>query len=326
MTSPKKSSPDIKTHLQTFFGTLPHSGDKAEFDTQAFLSSQNVTGDKVKTLSNQIWEVTGDGKRLNMPPQQEHILFEDSMYLCVHTMQTANGSKQSEAYLWCGDEVPEAAIEDAQLFCRKVARENGAKLEVIKQGKERSEFFQALGGIVIVRKNRHSALYMLCGRQHLGHVAFDEVEFAAPSLCSGLPFLISAKFGKLYLWKGIGSNQEDVGCARLIGMDLGLTGEIEELSEGEEPASFWDSFPSGARRQQGHEQQRADARSQGQTSRLYRVELDRPKSSGGFWGLRSASPPKSSNKAVMEEVTPFSQKDLDVNHVYILDTYSEIYV
>ena len=102
----------------------------------------------MKTLGKQIWEVSGDGKRTAMPPQQEHILFEDTMYLCVHSMETSGGSKSSEAYLWCGDEVPEAAVEDAQLFCRKVARDHSAKLQVVKQGKESSEFFQALGGIV----------------------------------------------------------------------------------------------------------------------------------------------------------------------------------
>lgn len=325
-TAPEKSPSKVKTQLQTFFGSIPETGEKAEFDTQAFLASQNKPTDKAKTIAKQIWEVTGDGKRTPMPPQQDHILFEECMYLCVHTMQSLGGSKISETYLWCGDEVPEAAIEDAQLFCRKIARDNSAKLEVVKQGKESSEFFQALGGIVIIRKNKSSALYMLCGRRHLGHVAFDEVEFTASNLCSGFPFLISAKFGKLYLWKGAGSNPEDVGCARLIGMDLGLTGEIEEISEGAEPAGFWESFtPRGQRPATSGDLASAE-HSKGHSSRLYRVEHDRPKSSGGFWGLRAASPPKQSLKALVEEVSPFTQKDLDVNHIHILDTYSAVYV
>lgn len=324
--SPTKSTPSVLPQLESFFGVLPQSGERAEFDTHAFLSAQNKFGEKSKTLSKQIWEVSGDGKKIPMPPQQDHILYEDCMYLCVHSMQVPSGSKSSEVYLWCGDEVPEAAVEDAQLFCRKVARDNNAKLEVVKQGKESSDFFQALGGIVIVRRNKSSALYMLCGRRHLGHLAFDEVDLSADSLCSGLPFLISAKFGKLYLWKGKGSNLEDVGCAKLIGMDLGLTGEIEEVSQGEEPASFWESLPS-----ESAKSTRALPISQGghistHAARLYRVEHDRPKSSGGFWGLRASSPPKQSLRALVEEVAPFSQKDLDVHHIHILDTYEELYV
>ncbi|OQU99007.1 hypothetical protein CLAIMM_04712 [Cladophialophora immunda] len=324
--SPTKSARSVKPHFESFFGVLPQARDKAEFDTHAFLSSQNNTAEKSKTLGKQIWEVSGDGKRSTMPPQQEHILFEDCMYLCVHSMESPSGSKCAEVYLWCGDEVPEAAVEDAQLFCRKVARENNAKLEVVKQGKESSEFFQALGGIVIVRKNKSAALYMLCGRRHLGHVAFDEVDLSADSLASGLPFLISAKFGKLYLWKGKGSNPEDVGCARLIGMDMGLTGEIEEVSEGEEPASFWEAFPPRPGKRVATRTRNQTSQLRGHAPRLYRVEHDRPKSSGGFWGLRAASPPKQPVRALVDEIAPFNQKDLDANHIHILDTYGELYV
>lgn len=324
--SPSKSTTTIRPQLESFFGALPQARDKAEFDTQAFLSSQESRTEKTRTLGNQIWEVTGDGKKIAMPPQQEHILFEDCMYLSVHAMQLSDGSKSAEVYLWCGDEVPEAAVEDAQLFCRKVARDNNAKLEVMKQGKESSGFFQALGGIVIVRRNKSSALYMLCGRRHLGHVAFDEVDLSASSLSSGLPFLVSAKFGRLYLWKGAGSNQEDVGCARLIGMDLGLTGEIEEVVEGEEPASFWESFSSRSPRRATPPTRSSNGATRIHSPKLYRVEHDRPKSSGGFWGLRSASPPKQSNKAVIEEIAPFDQKDLDAHHIHILDIYDALYV
>ncbi|OAG41501.1 hypothetical protein AYO21_04203 [Fonsecaea monophora] len=324
--SPTKSGRLLKAQFERFFGVLPQAREKAEFDTQAFLSSQKNTSGKPKTLGKQIWEVSGDGKRTAMPPQQEHILFEDCMYLCVHSMESPSGSKCAEVYLWCGDEVPEAAVEDAQLFCRKIARDNNAKLEVVKQGKESSEFFQALGGIVIVRKSKSAALYMLCGRRHLGHVAFDEVELSADNLSSGLPFLISAKFGKLYLWKGNDSNPEDVGCARLIGMDMGLTGEIEEVSEGKEPASFWEAFPSRPSKRVAPRTRKQTSLFHGHAPRLYRVEHDRPKSSGGFWGLRAASPPKQAVRALVDEIAPFNQKDLDANHIHILDTYGELYV
>lgn len=322
----KRPASGAKAHLETLFGVLPYPTDQAEFDTHSFLSSKTAPPEKSKTLSHQIWEVGSGGKRSPLPPQQEHILFEDSMYLSVHVMQTSSGSQASEAYLWCGDEVPEAAIEDAQLFCRKAARESGARLEVIRQGKEKSEFFQALGGIVIIRRNKSSALYMLRGKRHLGHVAFDEVDFVPSSLSSGVPFLLSAKFGKLFLWKGNDSDPEDVGCARLIGMDLGLTGEIEEITEGHEPSSFWESFPYTTEKRTVTTRQSETDKHRGHRIGLYRVELDRPKSSGGFWGLRAASPPKQSNKALVEEICPFIQQDLDPNCIHILDIYSDIYV
>lgn len=324
-TSPGSSA---KPMVEKHFGTLPRAADRSEFDAEAFLKSQKQDPERVKTKSNQIWEVHGDGKKTALPPQQEHILYEDSMYLCVHVFDTETSSRCTEVYLWCGDAVGEAALEDAQLFCRKVARENSAKLEVVKQGKEHTNFFAALGGIVITRRNQSSAMYMLCGRRHCGHVAFDEVDLLSGQLSSGFPFLISAKFGKLYLWKGQGSGADEIGAARLIGMDLGLTGEMEEVDEGSEPATFWQAFPSSSKRN-FKASEMWSMRSADFPSRLYRVENERPKSSGGLgglWGLRAASPPKSSNKAALQEITPFSQKDLDSSSVHILDAYSTIYM
>ena len=312
---------------RAYFGTVPRSADRCEFDTEAFLIAQASQPTRLKTLSKQIWEVSGDGKRSTLPLGQDHILFEECMYLCVHTFETDKALKSTEAYLWAGDSVPDAAIEDAQLFCRKVARENSAKLQVVKQGKETSEFFSALGGIVIFRKTKSSALYMLCGRRHLGHVAFDEVEMSASRLCSGFPFLLSAKFGKLYLWKGQGGGVDEISAAKLISMDLSLTGEIEEVSEGAEPASFWGNF-SDRRSFQSSETWSVRSMDQqtGFPCRLYRVEPERPKSSGGFWGLRASSPPKSSNKVALQELSPYAQQDLDPCSVHVLDTYATIYV
>jgi hypothetical protein len=104
---------------------------------------------------------------------------------------------------------------------------------------------------VIIRRgssNKYDSLApnMLCGRRYLGQVAFDEVEFSPMSLCSGFPYLITQQ-GKCYLWKGKGSNVEELGCARLVGMDLALMGELLEVEEGSEPDSFWAIFGGSTR-------------------------------------------------------------------------------
>lgn len=313
------SIPPSAEILKKFFGEVPKARDKTDVDAHAVLSATPDMGEKTKTLRAQIWEVNGDGKRQEMPPQQEHILFEECMYLCIHFLETAKGTKSAEAFLWCGDGIGEAAIEDAQLFCRKVARENSAKLEVLKQGKEVASFIQALGGIIITRRAKSSSLYMLCGRRHLGHVCFDEVDLDTTSLCSGFPYLISAKFGKLYLWKGKGSGADELGCARLIGMDLGLTGEIEEVNEDEEPANFWEAFSGDASSKLKLSDHWA---SKGQHDqyfcRLFQIELDRPKPATSFWSRRGSSPGKTGKNALVQEVTPFCQRDLEASNIYIL--------
>ena len=324
-----KPQTHVDTALTDFFGQSPQIRDKGEFDTQSIMQSVSSGEAKLKNTSVQIWEISGDGKKQPLPSQQEHILFEECMYLCVQIFQNATGSKGTNVYLWRGDGVSEGAVEDAQLFCRKTARENSAKLEVIKQGKEPASFFLALGGILIIRRTKSSALYMLCGRRHLGHVVFDEVDSQVDSLCSAYPYIVSAKFGKLYLWKGIGSAADELGCARLIGMDLGLTGEIEEVEEGREPPSFFEALGTPKRKTEDA----ADfwglkSMQEHYCCRLYRIEHDRPRSAGGaFWGgFRGSSPPKSSNKALVQEILPYRQDDLEADHIYVLDAYMRIYV
>ncbi|KAE8160681.1 hypothetical protein BDV40DRAFT_289891 [Aspergillus tamarii] len=283
---PPKSSPSADQAdesleaISGFFRTFPNSRDSVNIDAQLMLTSKNEN-QKIRTLRKQMWEITGDGKKQDLPVNQEYILYEGSMYLCVHLFE-ADGGARSEAHLWCGDDS----------FSKKVAKENGCKLEVIKQGKETARFIQALGGILITRRglssrSSSSAFFMLCGRKHLGQM----------SLCPGYPFVISAIAA------------EEVGAARLIGMDLGLTGEFEEVAEGEEPESFFECFPQYG---ESEDYMRPD---------YWRLKPNhacyRPRLLPGFWLRRpgSASP-----------IEPFCQKDIKANGIYILDTFFEIYV
>jgi hypothetical protein len=168
---------------------------------------------------------------------------------------------------------------------------------------------------------------MLCGRRHLGQIAFDEVDFSRGNLCSGYPFVISARFGKLYLWKGQGSGADEIGGARLIAMDLGLTGEIEEVDEGKEPKSFFEIFPdhkettSYLTADHWHLKPRY-----GQYYyRLLRVDHELGQRTG-FWNRRGSSSPITRPNDVVQEIEPFSQKDIVPRNIYILDAFFELYV
>lgn len=318
--------------IAEFFTAFPKTSDRVDIDPQLMLTTRD-SDSKIRTLKKQVWEITGESKRQDLPINQEYILYEGSMYLCVHTFEfESDSSTRSETHLWCGDDVPDHAIDDAQTFARKVAKEHSCKLEVIKQGKETARFIQAVGGILITRRGSNSrsslsALYMLCGRKHLKQMVFDEVDFTRRNLCSGFPFVISAPFGKLYLWKGKGSTAEEIGAARLIGMDLGLTGEFEEVTEGEEPESFFEIFnyrdteeylrSDDWQLKPNHEQFRC---------RLLRVDHELGQKSG-FWIRRpgSSSPIIRPNDTV-QEIEPYCYKDITPKGIYILDTYFELYV
>lgn len=317
--------------IAVFFKNYPNPRDRMDIDPQLMLQGK-ADDSKIRTVKRQIWEITGAGKRQELPINQEYVLYEGSMYLCVHLFETQGGNG-TEVYLWCGDDVPEGSLEDAQLFARKVARENSCKLQVIRQGKEQVRFIQALGGIIITRRgsgSRHtsSALYMLCGRKHLGQMAFDEVDYSLRHLCSGFPYVISAPFGKLYLWKGKGSGPEETGAARLISMDLGLTGEFEEVEEGKEPESFFDVF-AGSREANPHlssDYWQVKPKYDHFGTRLLRVDHDLGQPPR-FWMRRpgSGSPVVRPNDTV-QEIEPFRYKDLTERGVYVLDTFFEIWV
>ncbi|WEW54836.1 hypothetical protein PRK78_000262 [Emydomyces testavorans] len=332
--SPFPQTLDAAQIFTNFFGVPPSAKSKVDIDPLAILSSIPEPVPKTNTLRKQIWEFSNDGKRKDLPPNQEYILFEESMYLCIHTFKVASGSKTTQTHLWCGDGVSEAIIEDAQLFARKLARENNSKLEILRQGKETASFIQALGGIILTRRGSSSratssASYMLCGRRHLGQIAFDEVDITPQSLCSGYPYIISAGSGCLYLWKGRGSTADELGCARLIGMDLGLTGEIEEVTEGQEPSCFFDCFPNSGDVRTYHSADYWNFKPNNEKygCRLFRIDHGLGQGFGAaFWNRRGTHSPGARPGDTVQEIEPFCQRDLDPEHIYVLDAFFEIYV
>lgn len=243
--SPTKQVDEVSALLTDFFGP-PQARQAIKVDPAQILMNRPVTADKVTSLGLQMFQILGDGKKLPVSPQNERVLFDQEMYVCAHNFINNSGKKLFEVYFWVGDEVPESSAEDAQLFVQREARSLGGKLVKLQQGKETAEFVQALGGVIIVRRgssNKYDSLApnMLCGRRYLGQVAFDQVDFTPSSLCAGFTYLIT-KGGNCYMWNGKGSDVAEVSCARLVGMDLTLTGELIECEDGNEPASFWDLF------------------------------------------------------------------------------------
>lgn len=243
--SPSKTAADVSVMLKNFFGP---ERPKREYriDAAEILMNRPKEGSTVQTQKYQLFQITEQGKKVPVPAHHERVLFEREMYICSHTFINAARKKMQEVYFWVGDEVSPSAVEDAQVFVNREAKAMGGDLVIIQQGKETAEFIHALGGILIIRRgsnNKYDSLAsnMLCGRQYMGQVVFDEVDFTPTTLCSGFPYLISQS-GKCYIWKGKGTGINELSCARLIGMDLAFMGELTEVEEGNEPENFWDLF------------------------------------------------------------------------------------
>ncbi|CAN9099219.1 unnamed protein product [Alternaria alternata] len=316
---------------------------------------------KIRTLRKQTQEVTGDGRLTAVPVQEEHILFQDSMYLCTHVYDDARGVRHTNVYLWAGNGVAEPTLEDVQLFAKNHARQNQGTLLVIRQGQETPNFFEALGGIVITRRGAKPAAkeFMLCGRRHLGHLAFDEVDFSLKSLCSAFPYLVSTSAGKVFLWKGRGCSAEELSGARLMGMDLAPTGDYNEIDEGAEPPSFLNNtFPppqvpaKGPAIPRSADHWRYKATSDKYRVRLYKIEQTTGQPAGWGQALQVSSSffapllrrpswnaaeqrpqtpltpktPQGVVKTEVKEIMPFSQRDLEPENVYVLDAFFEMYI
>ena len=248
--SPAKQSSEISVILHDFFGPQqPYQ--QTEIDPTEILAKRPDSFAKINSKSARVFLFSAEGRKTPVADQFERVLFAGDMYICSHEYINEAGWKRSEVYFWVGDDVPESAAEDATLFAAKEAKFLGGKLIKISQGKETSEFLQALGGVVIIRRgstNKYDSLApsMLCGRRFQGQVVFDEVDVLPSSLCAGFPYLIM-QGGKCCLWKGKGSDAEEISAARLVGMELAMSGEMAEYEDGKEPDSFWTLFSGGSK-------------------------------------------------------------------------------
>ncbi|KAJ3557019.1 hypothetical protein NPX13_g10016 [Xylaria arbuscula] len=307
--SPTKQSLDSSDMLRDFFGSNRPERNYRVDPTELLMQKPDLEPPKIKTHSAQLFQLLADGKKLPVPAHQERTLFEHEMYLCAHSFSDAAGRKINEVYFWAGDEVPESTVEDAVLFAAREARSFGGTLIRLKQGKETGEFLQALGGIVVTHRgsgNKFDSLapHILCGRRYHGHIVFDEVDFTPSALCSGFPYLITQD-GRCYLWKGKGSGVDELSCARLIGMDYVLSGELEELEEGREPQQLWDLF-DGAKRFGSADHWRLKPNYERYCSRLF---------------LSDAA-----SKQQIIELSTFSQTDLSPTNIYVIDAFFELYI
>lgn len=325
--SPSKSGSEVSAMLKDFFGK---ERPKREYrvDAAEILMNKPREGAVVRTQKTQLFQITEQGKRVPVPAHHERVLFEREMYLCAHTFVNGAGKKVQEVYFWIGDDVAPSAVEDAQVFASREARSLGGTLIHIRQGKETAELIQALGGIIIIRRgssNKYDSLAssMLCGRNYQGQVVFDEVDFGPLTLCSGFPYII-AQAGKCYLWKGKGAGVDELGCARLIGMDSALMGEVIEVEEGSEPESFWNLF-DGQKKMSSADHWRLKPSYDKYCGRLFCSDAADPRQ---VCNLNTPAPIalKVLTYQKVIEISPFAQSDLSSQKIYVLDAFFEMYI
>ncbi|KAH7188309.1 uncharacterized protein B0J16DRAFT_90739 [Fusarium flagelliforme] len=300
---------DVASLLTDFFGPKPA---RAEYKVDAadLLMNRPPTGPvKIQSLSFQVFQISAEGKKTPVASHYERTLFEREMYIAPHSFTNEAGWKRLEIYFWVGDQVPESAADDALLFVQKEAKALGGKLVKMQQGKETTEFLQALGGVVLVRRgssNKYDSLAnnMLCGRRYQGQVAFDECDFNPSSLCAGFVYVLTSQ-GKAYIWKGRGCDVTELSAAKLVAIELTLTGELIEVDDGDEPESFWRLFEGGSKPHSA-DHWKLKPNYAKYCSRLFCSDAD--------------------TRQQVFEIAPFSQHDLSREHIYVLDAFFEMYI
>ncbi|KYK60219.1 ADP-ribosylation factor [Drechmeria coniospora] len=330
--SPTKQAGELSMLLTNFFGSdRPKAHTKV--DTAEILMHRPSATAKIMSTGFQMFQISEDGKKIPVSAQNERVLFEKEMYLCAHNFVNASGKNMIEVYFWVGDEVSDVMAENAQPFVDREAKALGGRLVTLRQGKEPAEFIQALGGVIIVRRgssNKYDSLApnMLCGRSYLGQVAFDEVDFTPSSLCAGFAYLIT-KSGNCSLWKGKGSDVAEVSCARLVGMDLTLTGELAEHEDGSEPESFWKLFDNGGSKPHSADHWRLKPTYDKYRCRLFCSDANaRQQVRLGFHHAlrRCHSQPLLTSGSQIFEISPFGQADLSSSSIFVLDAFFEMYI
>ena len=326
---------------------MPRSTAPLSIDVHALVASSAHQERIFRTIRKSVHACSYNEASKQLQPQEEYTFFDEGVYTCQHVYSIAEGTKKTEIFLWTGSASSETAVDQAHSAAKKLAKEAGnAFVHTVRQGFEPPGFLQALGGILVSRRGSQqhaSKQYMLCGRKHLGQIAFDEVDFGASSLSSGFVYLLSypvtLQDTKLYLWKGSACSAEEISAARLAAMDLSETGEIIEVDDGAEFSSFLKIFGPGTTKASIPKasplwRQKAVAPDEF-CSRLFRVQPVGGKQ-GFFTSIftrrpswNNLSPARRQEEEVKvdaKEISPFTQSDLEADGIYILDAYSQLHV
>lgn len=98
----KQQRPSIRDFYAEVFDEVPNSKKDASFNTQAVIDSRSLRHSfpKIKTLRKQIVEIVENCKTVPVPSHLEHVLFEESIYVCTHVFGTQSGQRMTEVYLW----------------------------------------------------------------------------------------------------------------------------------------------------------------------------------------------------------------------------------
>ncbi|QIW96239.1 hypothetical protein AMS68_001757 [Peltaster fructicola] len=309
-------------------------------DARALFFAAEDSPHESRTIRTVVYRLDISGLLEKVQARDEYTFNEESVYLLKHTHMRRGEAITTDIYIWIGKRTSVHQVNTMHAASRGMAGASSTRTQTIRQGYETRHFLRAIGGIMItrVRSTYATEPYMLCGRKHLGHIVFDEVDCRPRALCSAFVYLIwsptaTAK-GTVYLWKGSVCSTEEISAAKLATMDLTEHGDITEVDEGMESSGFWEVFSAWPFREDVPpcpQALRGKAEAMNDfAARLY--EVQRRQTRPGFfssllrrpsWGSRPSTPVEEFTYEA-KEISPFTQADLNAESIYLMDSYSRL--
>ncbi|XP_062870523.1 adseverin [Trichomycterus rosablanca] len=262
----------------------------------------------------QIWRVeTGnkEGNKVPIDPETYGQFYGGDCYIILYTYK-----RGQIIYTWQGssstvDELTASAFLTVELD--KSLGGNAVQVRVT-QGKEPAHLLSLFKTKpLVVYKNGTSrkgsqepppSTRLFQVRRNLGSITrIAEVDAAASSLNSNDAYLLKMPKGNAYMWVGKGASKEEERGAEY--MSELLPCKIQHITEGQEPADFWDTLGGKTEYQTS---QRLESKSSTQSPRLFACS-------------------NKTGRFVIEEVPgEFNQDDLAEDDVMLLDVLDQVFI
>ncbi|CAI5715495.1 unnamed protein product [Peronospora farinosa] len=265
-----------------------------------------------------VWRIEELAK-VGVPKEQYGHFYNGDSYIVLHVVTPSSGKPTQVIYFWQGrsstiDEKAASAILSTFLDDSL----GGAPVQVrVTQGKEPAHFRALFNGRMIVHAggkasafaNRDDedsydtdgvSLYQIKGTSAKNTMAV-QVDEKASSLNSGDCFVLVTP-SMVYEWQGAGSSSAEREIASKIASILKKSRETEVVEEGSEAKEFWDFL--------GGKGEYATSKSSFEAP--HDPRLFQCSNSYGYFDAR--------------EIVNFAQDDLNTDDVFILDTFTTLYV
>ncbi|GMF22720.1 unnamed protein product [Phytophthora fragariaefolia] len=312
------------------FGYQPSQGvakmqDDKTVDVKALLKAASQSEEDIGVDPNgdgthkiTVWRIE-DLEKVEVPREQYGHFYDGDSYIVLHVVTPSSGKPTQVIYFWQGrssttDEKAVSAL--LSTFLDDSLGGNPVQVRVV-QGKEPAHFRALFNGTMIVHAggkasgfaNRDDedsydtdgvSLYQVKGTNAQNTLA-AQVDEKASSLTSGDCFVLVTP-NTVYEWQGAGSSAAEREVASKIASALKKNRNTEVVEEGSESDDFWEFL--------GGKGEYAKTKSSFEAP--HEPRLFQCSNAYGYFDAR--------------EIVNFAQDDLNMDDVFILDTYTTLYV